>query len=104
MSAEQFWIWGIGVVDDDTDRAGIKDTHPAARRVIVEGYRRMSPAEKIRCVDEMTKTVQQMALARIRRQYPNSSKREQQLRLASLWLDRETMIKAFEWDPEMEDH
>ncbi len=28
--------------------------------------------------------------------------RELRLRLASLWLDRETMIRVFHWDPEPE--
>ncbi len=31
-----------------------EDTSPEARRILVEGYRRMSVAEKARRVDEMT--------------------------------------------------
>ena len=62
----------------------------------------MTMQQKIQCVDELDKSVQQMALARIRKQYGDISEREQKLRLASLWLDRETMIKVFGWDPEVE--
>ncbi len=79
-----------------------EDTSPEARRILVEGYRRMSVAEKARRVDEMTVAVQQLALARIRAQYPGRSEREYRLRLASLWLDRELMVRAFGWDPEVE--
>jgi hypothetical protein len=62
----------------------------------------MSPQEKLKRVDEMTKAVQQLALARIRKQHGNISEKEQQLRLASLWLDRETMVRIFKWDPKKE--
>lgn len=78
------------------------DTSPVIHKMIIEGYRHMSPQEKLRCVDEMTKAVQQLALARIRKQYGDIPEREQQLRLASLWLDRETMIRVFDWDPKRE--
>jgi hypothetical protein len=77
----------------------MNDTSPTIEKYLIEGYRRMPPAEKLRRVDEMTKAVQQMALARIRQQYGDIPEREQRLRLASLWLDRETMIKGFGWDP-----
>jgi hypothetical protein len=59
----------------------------------------MSPQKKLKRVSELTKAVQQLALARISQQYGKLSEREQRLRLASLWLDRETMIQVFNWDP-----
>jgi hypothetical protein len=65
----------------------------------IEGYRRMSPREKMKRVSEMTESVHQLALARIRKQYGDRPEREHRLRLASLWLDRETMIRVFDWDP-----
>lgn len=76
------------------------DTNPNVEAFIVDGYRRMSPAQKIARVTELTRTVQQLALADIRRRYPTASPREQSLRLASRWLDPELMRKAFEWDVE----
>jgi len=82
--------------------ASISDTHPAIRKMLITGYFRMSPQEKLKCVDELTKAVQQLALARIQKQYGSISEREQQLRLASLWLDRETMMRVFHWDPKQE--
>ncbi|MEM7532499.1 MAG: hypothetical protein AAF639_10000 [Chloroflexota bacterium] len=80
-------------------REQINDTDPHIRKLMIEGYRRMSPQEKIKRVNELTKTIQMLALIRIRKKYGDISEREQRLRLASLWLDRETMIKVFDWDP-----
>jgi hypothetical protein len=80
----------------------VSDTTPEAEKILIEGYRKMTPQQKMKIVSDMTITVQQFALARIRKQYPDASEREQQLRLASLWLDRETMIRLFDWDPEKE--
>jgi len=79
--------------------ASMSDTHPAVHKLMIDGYRNMTPQQKLRCVGEMTKAVQQLALARIRKQYGDISEREQRLRLASLWLKRETMVKVFNWDP-----
>lgn len=78
------------------------DTHPAAERVLVEGYRRMSPADKLKRVVSLTQGVQQMALLRLREKYPEDSERQLQYRLASLWIDAETMRRAVGWDPEIE--
>lgn len=77
----------------------LSDTPPEIRRILVEGYRRMSPSRKLECVHNMTNAVLQLALARIRKQHPGIPEREERLRLASLWIDRQTMIKAFNWDP-----
>ncbi|HPQ40416.1 MAG TPA: hypothetical protein PLV45_08580 [bacterium] len=79
-----------------------EDTHPEIEEMLLEGYRKMSPTEKWNRVNELTIAVQQLALARIRKQYGNISEREQRLRLAALWIDRETMIDAFGWDPDIE--
>jgi hypothetical protein len=75
------------------------DTSLDAERVLVEGYRRMSPGEKLRRVRELTHAVQQMALARIRAAHPADGEAELRLRLASLWLDPQVMKEAFGWDP-----
>jgi hypothetical protein len=74
------------------------DTNPEVEAFIVEGYRRMSAAQKLARVTELTRTVQQLALADIRRRYPAADAREQSLRLASRWLDPELMRKAFHWN------
>ncbi|MDM8530120.1 hypothetical protein QUF63_03050 [Anaerolineales bacterium HSG25] len=77
----------------------IQDTHPHIQKLIIEGYRQMSPQEKFKRVTELTIAIQQLALARIIKQYGQISEREQQLRLASLWLEPEIMIRVFQWNP-----
>jgi len=77
-----------------------RDTSPEAEAIIIAGYRRMSPTEKLERVRQMTQAVQQMALTRLREQYPEATERELVLRLASLWIPRDLMIRAFGWDPD----
>lgn len=78
------------------------DTPPDVEEILLEGYRRMPPAEKLRRVFELNRATDAMAAARIRAQYGGISERELRLRLAALKIDRETMIAAFGWDPEVE--
>jgi len=75
------------------------DTHPKIQAILLAGYRKMSPQEKMKRVSELTKSVQQLALARIQKDFPESSEKEQQLRLASLWLDEKVMAEVFGWNP-----
>jgi len=80
-----------------------RDTTPEVEEILVERYRQMSPQEKIGIVRDLNQTVLTMALAGIRHRHgPNLSERETRLRLAALWLDRDTMIKVYGWDPEVE--
>jgi len=77
------------------------DTSPAMEAILIDGYRRMSPAEKLERVRQATHAAQQMALVRLQERYPDATPRELALRLASLWLDRDLMDKAFGWRPEV---
>jgi len=74
------------------------DTHPAIRALLIEGYRKMSPAQKLERVRALNHAVQQLALMDIRRRHPNADEREQALRLASRWIEPELMVRAFGWD------
>ena len=68
---------------------------------LIEGYCRMSPAKKMQRVAAMNRALCQLAEARIRKLYgPDLPERELRLRLASLRLPRETMVRVFGWDPE----
>lgn len=79
----------------------MNDTTPAAEKILIEGYRAMPPWKKLRQVAMLTATVNQMALTRIRKQYPSMSETKERLRLASLRLPRENMVRFFGWDPEI---
>jgi hypothetical protein len=74
------------------------DTDPAIESILIEGYRRMSPAQKLARVRDLTRAVQQLALLDIRRRHPGADDREQGLRLASRWIEPELMRRAFGWD------
>ena len=74
------------------------DTHPEIERLLIEGYRKMSPAQKLDRVGALTQAVQELALLDIRRRHPNAGPREQALRLASRWIEPPLMVRAFGWD------
>ena len=74
------------------------DTDPVIEEFLIAGYRRMSTAEKLERVRELTRAVQQLALMDIRRRHPEADEREQALRLASRWIEPELMLRAFGWD------
>jgi hypothetical protein len=81
-------------------RSSVSDTPPAVERLLIEGYRRMAPREKLECVVRLNRALDQLARARLRAQYgENLTERELRLRLGALRLDRRVMIDAFGWDP-----
>ena len=78
------------------------DTHLAAERIILDLYGSMIPRQKLQQVFDLNQAVRELAAARIQAQYgPRLSAWELRLRLAALWLDRETMIKVYGWDPDI---
>jgi hypothetical protein len=79
--------------------ASLDDTHPLIQALIVEGYRKMSAAEKLQCVRRLTLAIQELALADVRRRHPDADAREQALRVASRWIEPSLMVRAFGWDP-----
>jgi hypothetical protein len=78
------------------------DTHPEIERILIEGYRRMTPREKMQRVLELNRFGYQLALTGVRRRHPNADEREQNLRVASRYLPPDLMRKVFDWDPEKE--
>jgi hypothetical protein len=78
----------------------LSDTHPLIEQRVIDGLRKMTPAQKLARVQALNNAVLQMAAARIRKQYGDVDNNEMRLRLAALWLDRKTMVRLFGWDPE----
>lgn len=86
----------------DTEQRLFSDTPLEIERVMVAGFRRMTPQQKLQRIRELNLAGQALAAERIRRQYGKEiPEHELQLRLAALRLDRETMVKVFAWDPEV---
>lgn len=79
-----------------------QDTSKEAQNVQFELLRRMSPGQRIALVKRVRKGTSDMALARLRAQYPNDSARRHQLRLAALRYGDELVRRVFGWDPEVE--
>ena len=76
----------------------MRDTHPEIERLLIEGYRRMSPREKLQRVTEMNRFLDMLAWADVRRRHPDADEWECQLRVASRRIPAELMKKAFGWD------
>ena len=76
----------------------VRDTHPAVETLLIEGFRKMTPAQKLEIVSQLTRCVQELAMTDIRRRHPDAGSRELALRLASRWLAPELMLAAFGWD------
>jgi len=78
-------------VPSDTD----KETEQTYLRLL----REIPLWRKAAMVDSLTRACQELAIAGIRMRHPNASEKEVLMRLAALWLDRELMIRVFNWDP-----
>jgi hypothetical protein len=80
-----------------------RDTPAEVEQRLIERLRRMTPLQRLAMAMDLSEGVRQLAAARIRAQYgPGISERELHLRLAALAVDRDTLIAAFGWDPEVE--
>jgi hypothetical protein len=64
-------------------------------------WRACTPGQKLRKVFGIGAMVNELTRGELRARYPTATARELELRLASRTLDRETMIKAFGWDPDL---
>ncbi len=78
----------------------VNDTHPEVERILIEGYRRMTVAEKWQRVSELNQRDEIFATAVLKKQYPQASENEIRLRVASrripaelmrLWMERTKM-------------
>lgn len=77
-----------------------EDTAPAIERFIIEGYRRMTAAEKLARVASLNRALVELATARLRDQYgAGMTPQELSLRLGALRLDAKLMRDVFHWDP-----
>jgi hypothetical protein len=81
-------------------KSPLSDTSPDAARFLNEGFRRMTPTQKLRRVESLNRMLVKLSAARIRSQYGDIPADEMRLRLAALRLGRETMIRMFGWDPD----
>jgi hypothetical protein len=85
----------------DGTAKGASDTPPSVDALMFELWRRATPSQKLQKVFGLGQMINALVRSEIRSRYPSATAREIDLRLASRNLDRETMIRAFNWDPEL---
>lgn len=81
-------------------RHALDDDPPEVREKIIEILRRMPSWRKARLSSQMWKTCRALALAGLRRRYPDLDEEALLRRLPALSLPRELVIKVYGWDPE----
>ena len=75
------------------------DTHPDIERRLIAGYRAMTPTQKLQSVWDLHRLAHDLAMADVRKRYPDAGDRECLLRVASRYLDPDLLAKATGWDP-----
>lgn len=78
------------------------DTDPKVEAMMIEHYRSMSPAKKFRMMCELNAAVRTLSLSGIKQRHPNADEEELNKRFAALVLDRDTMMRVYNWDPKIE--
>jgi hypothetical protein len=86
----------------DGTAKGASDTSAEVEELMFQLWRRATPAQKIRKILGIGKMVNDLVRGELRGRYPDATAREIELRLAARNLDRETMMRAFNWDPELQ--
>ena len=77
-----------------------RDSSPEVERLQIDLWRRMSPLDKARAVDGLSRATQELALAGIRQRHPHASEHECLLRLAMLKLGPRLAVRVY---PEVAD-
>ena len=76
------------------------DTSERADEVQFEILRRMTVQQRAELFTQMTLAVQELAMAGLRRQYPNATDDELRLRLAARRLGNDVVRKVWGWVPD----
>jgi len=78
----------------------LTDTSDDARERLLAHWRAATPEERYAEVVRLNRMVKGLAQAGQDLRYPNATPEERRLRLASLWIPREAMIRWWGWDPD----
>lgn len=79
------------------------DTPPEVEEVLVRRLREIGPSARLQAALDLNRSLEALALVGIRQRHgEHVGERGERLRLFSLRLDREDMVRAFGWDPEKE--
>lgn len=78
------------------------DTSIEAQEVLFDLIRRAPVWKRLRMVADLNQTLRLLAMADVRRRYPDATQEEIHRRLAARLLKREEIIAAYGWDPAIE--
>lgn len=91
------------MIDPAESRPGYRtqspDTSIEAELVLFDGYRRMTPGERVRRACDLAEAGRRIALVHLRRRFPEASARDLQLRLASWNIPLADLKAAYGWTP-----
>ena len=72
-----------------------QDTSPEAERVLVELWRKATPARKFSIAIDTTRALQEFILAGLRERHPGEPQARLRLRFAAAWLGAELAQRAY---------
>ncbi len=71
------------------------DTSPEADKVLIELWRKATPARKFTMAFDATRSLQESVLAALRQRYPLATPQQLRLRFAAAWLGTELARRAY---------
>lgn len=80
----------------------LPDTSTHAEEALVELLRTTPVWRRLKMVEDLNESLRVLATADLRRCYPEADEKELRRRLAARLLEREEVIAAYGWDPEVE--
>jgi hypothetical protein len=72
-----------------------EDTSPEAENVLIDLWRKASPARKLAMVIDANRTARKLALTGLRERHPHDTEAQLRRRLADLWLGPDLAAKAY---------
>lgn len=81
-------------------RPQASDTTEAIDRLVFEGFRRMTPVERLVLAARASRALMELSVAGLRVRYPDASAEELHRRAGALRLGRELTLRAFGPDAE----
>jgi hypothetical protein len=85
----------------DGYRTQSEDTSISAELFLLDAWRKWTPQERLQRAWDASAFARGVAEGAIRQLHPEASEREILLRVASRRIDRDLMVRAFGWDPEV---
>jgi hypothetical protein len=80
----------------------LPDTSTDAEEVLVRLLQTTPVWKRLKMVEDLNESLRALATADLRRCYPEAKEQELKKRLAARLLEREEVISAYGWDPEVE--